>query len=376
LDVKESERDGTRTTQRYFVVRPAKAGGFTLEKLIEFSEPDSARTKVGLMHQVTLTGQRVTERATTEFGYEHVRVWDLGAVPAQLVEEQEGGAQACREAMEVRGESYQDAEAAGPRCTTDGRAGRRSCVRDEQRCDDAGPPIRQMYYVPVPLHAVGATLMVPEPLGCAARIGARPEEVLLGPNRRRTTFRVVGIDDAARRRLELVMMAEDRTPRPAPSVGSDGRGYDHWELELASELPGAGCVPAGGRAAYCEAQARVRRARFAVVPLAGGMARVAALGPEQGMLGSSAPTARREGGRVIVTLEGELYDWAHQGGIALAYHDAGAGQKPVVIATAAPRHVPGNPAARGLSAPLGQLDGTMPCDGRQSASTVESIPPE
>jgi hypothetical protein len=314
--------DGQVRRLSYYVAQRQADGTFTTYKLVEYAEGSSPRTKVGVRHQVSVSGLHVQHSSSTEFGQVRSQTWDLGANPPVLIRESEGGNQDCREAVEVGGGSTLTPALVSPLCTTDFLHARQVCLRDAISCEENAIHITKVHAVSIPVRPVGAG---GDPLSCAVTVGQDKTEVLLGQNRRGTSFRVVAEDDSAQRLMRLYLAANDKTPQLSPDGHAPADRYDHFELWLSSEPVQARCIEPGGQPAYCQERAQVQTLRVTLLPT------------QQRTVTIVAPLATPDrltelhaqwGDKFLtVELHDELYKWSREGAVTLLYSDSETGAK-------------------------------------------------
>lgn len=328
ITVTTSKLDGREKKHRYYLFKKQADGGFTIQKLFEYIDSSSIRAKNIPISRVKVQGARITLASEDSFGWVHTRTWDVGTNPAALVEEREGGRKICQEGI-----SDYSSEIAEPLCATDFAKSRTNCAWSHPDCRNDASEVKKESYVAIPVLAAGAQ----EPFKCATQVGAK-SDVTFGKNPDGTTFRVVAVDDTKEKRLRLLARAEDKTPFAVTDAAADWQPRDHFELWLSDGRVEAACPDVADLEAFCKAKLEgIQTVQFIIAPLPDGKLRVVQATKKPRMEASEIEAAP-DGDRVSITLRGTLYEWAHKGGITLAYSDSQKGKKQdALIATSSLR---------------------------------------
>lgn len=327
-----NEKDGAVTRTRYFLVQPKKESDKESDKegkpaiylLIDYTESRSLRVKVGTRHQVTQSGTTAVHRAEGSYGHVGIVTWDLAAHPPRIVRRTEGGNRECRQGIEVAGASYETPALTMPRCEIDYLRAKKSCSAEVLGCKGGRLSTTKVRWLAIPSRPVPNTLSgVP----CALQVGADKQELLAGQNRRATSFQVAAQDDAAAKRLRLVLQVKDATPQVAPPQATEYLRFDHYELWLSDKRDEPSCIQSGGTEALCKTREQAKSVRLVLLLTNDGKIAVlpAAPTPAAERLTEVSPVLRD--GALEIELTGELRVWAQSGAIAVRYGDSETGTR-------------------------------------------------
>jgi hypothetical protein len=322
-----SARGGDKLHALYAFRRRSGDSRWSMEKVAEYQDSDEPRNH--LTHESKVNGNRVTVKATGDFGYSHVRTWDTTSLPARLVEESEGGLRPCQREMALHpGAKYANPDIAEPLCTTNWETLRQTCVRDHPDCKRDATRFHKISYTAIPLHSVLGKGRTADPFACATTVGLDKEDLVAGRNPNKTSFKVVGIHDPQAETLRILVRLDDKTAELANSVADDWRAKDHWELWLGSDRDDVNCGAQMALVQFCtELRLRWKLAQQIIVPLANKSFLVFPSNLPPGPPRSPALQVHWEGKTLSIDLSGAAYQAAHHGALTLVYSDSLDGKK-------------------------------------------------